>query len=33
VFAVGAAGQVERLERKEEEIVAALKTMLWRLAA
>jgi DNA-binding IclR family transcriptional regulator len=26
-------GQVERLERKEEEIVAALKTMLWRLAA
>ena len=33
VFAVGAAGQVERLERKEDEIVAALKTMLWRLAA
>jgi DNA-binding IclR family transcriptional regulator len=33
VFAVGAAGQVERLERKEEEIVTALKTMLWRLAA
>ena len=33
VFAVGAAGQVERLERKEEEIVAALKTRLWRLAA
>ena len=32
VFAVGAAGQVERLERKEDEIVAALKTMLWRLA-
>jgi len=33
VFAVGAAGQVERLERKEDEIVAALKAMLWRLAA
>jgi DNA-binding IclR family transcriptional regulator len=33
VFAVGAAGQVERLERKEDEIVGALKTMLWRLAA
>ena len=33
VFAVGAAGQVERLERKEEEIVTALKAMLWRLAA
>lgn len=33
VFAVGAAGQVERLQRKEDEIVAALKTMLWRLAA
>ena len=33
VFAVGAAGQVARLERKEDEIVAALKTMLWRLAA
>jgi IclR family KDG regulon transcriptional repressor len=33
VFAVGAAGQVARLERKEDEIVAALQTMLWRLAA
>ncbi len=32
VFAVGVAGQVARLERKEEEIVAALNAMLWRLA-
>lgn len=33
VFAVGVAGQVPRLERKEEEIVAALNAMVWRLAA
>ncbi len=32
VFAVGVAGQVERLERKEDEIVAALNAVLWRLA-
>jgi len=32
VFAVGVAGQVARLERKEDDIVAALTAMLWRLA-
>ena len=32
VFAVGVAGQVVRLEDKEDEIVAALQAVLWRLA-
>jgi IclR family KDG regulon transcriptional repressor len=32
VFAVGVAGQVARLEAKEDEIVEALKTVLWRVA-